>query len=81
MRDGYLDWLWKFEATGERAGPRFAQAELSLRSAEDALSRRLRAGDGCRLRNWARGRRPLSLLVSAATLIGGSFADAATAIR
>lgn len=30
--DGYLDWLWKFEASGDRAGPRFAQAELSLRS-------------------------------------------------
>lgn len=32
VRDGYLDWLWKFEASGDRAGPRFAQAELSLRS-------------------------------------------------
>ena len=32
VRDGYLEWLWKFEANGDRAGPRFAQAELSLRS-------------------------------------------------
>jgi len=32
VRDGYLGWLWTFEANGDRAGPRFAQAELSLRS-------------------------------------------------
>lgn len=31
VRDGYLAWLHGFEARGDRAGPRFAQAELPLR--------------------------------------------------
>lgn len=30
MRDGYLDWLATFEATADRPGPRFVQAEAAM---------------------------------------------------
>ena len=32
MREGYLDWLAGFEASAERPGPRFVQAEAELRA-------------------------------------------------
>lgn len=32
MREGYLDWLGEFEASGDRPGPRFVEAEAELRA-------------------------------------------------
>jgi ATP-dependent helicase/nuclease subunit B len=32
MREGYLDWLADFEASGDRPGPRFVEAEAELRA-------------------------------------------------